>query len=249
MRYHLDWLSIPEGLIRPAENPFFNLQGWDRARSYAHVTVLHMLKAWDWDIVGFSHEYGHACILPITDWQDARLLLVGAVFFGYILITLVWTWNAWQQWRRRSNRARASVASLPIGWLLWIVHLSWMVTLFPITGIVKVGTFVSDRIAVPASVGTTILTAYWLSTWLMHRRRQYHGRPLNLWNPSQWSWREGLVLILLLFGWHRIHKRTTEWLGPVTLLESSLRTCPRSAKSHLEYSKTLSGLFPERLGT
>jgi len=29
------------------------------------------------------------------------------------------------------------------------------------------------------------------------------------------------------------------------LLESSLRTCPRYAKAHLEYSKIFSGLYPE----
>ena len=55
MRYHLDWLSIPDGLIRPAENPFYDLRGWDRIRSYAYVTVVHILKAWDWDVVGFRY--------------------------------------------------------------------------------------------------------------------------------------------------------------------------------------------------
>ena len=233
LRYHLDWLSIPDGLIRPAENPFFDLQGWDRFRSYAYVTVVHMLKAWDWDIVGFSHEYGHACILPITSWNDTRLLGTAGVLGFYAIVTVTWTFYAWQQWTKSRP--------LPMGWILWILHLSWMVTLFPITGIVKVGTFVSDRIVVPASVGTTIFMAYGLSHWWLPRKRKL------TWNPTRWSFREATLLILFVFSWNRIHRRTTEWLGPVPLLESSLRTCPRSAKSHLEYSKTLSGLYPERL--
>lgn len=193
-----------------------------------------------------SHEYGHACILPIDDWKDPRFALTGAILSAYLVITLVWTWHAWSYYWRTT--AKVNHQPFPMGWILWMVHLSWMVTLFPITGIVKVGTFVADRIVVQASVGTSMLVAYWLSTWLMrngHRRKRF----VNVWNPSHWTFREVLVVLLLAFSWRRIHKRTTEWLGPVPLLESSLRTCPRSAKSHLEYSKTLSGMFPDRTGT
>ena len=151
--------------------------------------------------------------------------------------------------------------------MLWVMHLSWMVTLFPITGIVKVGTFVSDRIAVPASVGTSILMAYGITQWLttttyprsssqqrpqqqQRRRRpqrnQLHQHNNNRWNPIRWTYREWMLLVLFVFSWRRIHRRTLEWMNPIALLESSLRTCPRSAKSHLEYSKTLSGLYPSR---
>ena len=263
LRYYLDWLSIPDGLIRPAENPFFALRGWDRIRSYSYVTVVHVLKAWDWDIVGFSHEYGHACILPITSWTDTRLIVTAVVGGSYAIITVAWTWYTWGQYRKRmtfattKNHHRSEGSSPTMGYLLWILHLSWMVTLFPITGIVKVGTFVSDRIVVPASVGTTIFLAHGLARWWLaaktvttpHRRdrsRRLASRSSLTWNPSRWSYPEVTMLILFVFSWHRIHRRTAEWLGPIPLLESSLRTCPRSAKSHLEYSKTLSGLFPDR---
>jgi hypothetical protein len=245
LRYHWDWLSIPDGLIRPAENPFFRLKGWDRVRSYAYVTVVHIAKAWDWDMVGFSHEYGRACITPITTWEDPRLFLTGAVLGAYAVITLAWTRRVFLLWKlpRQTQQRR----TLPYGFLLWVMHLSWMVTLFPITGIVKVGTFVSDRIAVPASVGTSILTAYWLSNWLLQGRRQKQSSSSSTTPASvQWSYREYLVLLVFCFSWRRLHQRTSEWMDAVPLLESSLRTCPRSAKSHLEYSKTLSGLYPSR---
>jgi hypothetical protein len=244
----LDWLSIPDGLIRPAENPFFHLQGTDRLRSYAYVTVVHVLKAWDWDIIGFSHEYGVACILPITDWNDVRLLWTVACLGAYLMVTLEWTRRVWKQWRivqhyhDDQQEQQHPQYYYPTGWVLWIVHLSWMVTLFPISGIIKVGTFVADRIVVPASVGTTFLIAYAWTVWLTHG-----GRRRWSWNPTQWSVRECMLLLYLALAWQRIHQRTTEWMGPVALLESSMHTCPQSAKSHLEYSKTLSGLFPDRL--
>ena len=244
LRYHLDWLNIPDGLIRPAENPFYRLTGWDRVRSYAFITlVVHVGKAWDADMIGFSHEYGVACITPITTWADPRLCATAVVAILYTVVTLVGIWRAWSHWKRR-NAVERRYHPVPVWFLLWIVHLSWMVTLFPIAGIVKVGTFVADRIVVPASVGTSILMAQGLTMWLC-RHHDKRGRVV-FWNPWHWSWREGLVLLLLIFSWRRIQKRIHEWMGPVALLESSLRTCPQSAKSHLEYSKTLSGLFPAR---
>ena len=57
-RYAMDWLNIPEGLIRPAENPFYRLEGSTRFRSYFYVLAVHIAKSWSMDFVGFSHEYG-----------------------------------------------------------------------------------------------------------------------------------------------------------------------------------------------
>lgn len=53
-----------------------------------------------------------------------------------------------------------------------------------------------------------------------------------------------LVLVTILsFLTIKVYKRTTEWMTPKSLLESSLRICPQSAKSNLEYSKIYSGLY------
>ena len=45
----------------------------------------------------------------------------------------------------------------------------------------------------------------------------------------------------------RTHNRVAEWMDSVPLLESSLRSCPRSTKSNLEMSKIYSGLVPHMM--
>ena len=54
-----------------------------------------------------------------------------------------------------------------------------------------------------------------------------------------------LVLGLFAVMWFRVHHRALDWMDSYPLLTSSLRTCPRSAKSHLEVSKVYSGLVSD----
>ncbi len=83
MRHFLKWISIPDGLIRPAENPFFDLKGKVRVMSYAYVLSVHVIKSLGLglvDLVGFSHEYGFDCVEKISDWRDGRLMFPIALF-------------------------------------------------------------------------------------------------------------------------------------------------------------------------
>ncbi|GKY91343.1 hypothetical protein MPSEU_000106500 [Mayamaea pseudoterrestris] len=222
-RHSRDWLSIPEGLIRPAENPFYEFVGEERFRNYLFVVAIHILKSWDLDIIGFSHEYGRACIKPLDDWNDFRMAIPAALIASFALILLVLLF----QQRRRS------VLSMSL--ILYLVHLAWMVTLFPISGIVKVGTFIADRVVVASTVSICILVANGLSSWVSVRARK----------TTRWKL---IVLGMVgLFMWLRIHRRTIDWMDSKMLLESSLKTCPRFAKAHLETSKIYSGLYPQLL--
>jgi len=223
-RYYFDTLSIPDGLIRPAENPFYSLKGWDRVRNYAYILSIHIAKAWDLDFVGFSHEYRHECIRKIESWRDARLIIPMGIATGYLTVLLFLLLKQ----RRRTV--------LSIGLVLYLVHLSWMVTLFPISGIVKVGTFIADRIVVASTVSTCILVANAASSWVLVY-------------PKYKQQRRQKLFVLGLLGalmWRRIYQRSVEWMDSYPLLESSLRTCPRFAKGHLELSKVYSGLYPSR---
>jgi len=221
-RYAYDWLSIPDGLIRPAENPFFNFQGDERLRNYLYIVAVHVAKAWDLDFVGFSHEYGRECIKPIADWSDSRLWIPAGIATTYSIVGLYLL----------LKQRRHAVVSIPL--LLFLVHVSWMVTLFPISGIVKVGTFIADRIVVASTVSVSILLGAAATAWL---------------GPSQKGRRQGVRLLPLAvvgcFMWRRIHLRVIDWMDPKSLLESSFKTCPRYAKAHLETSKIFSGLYPE----
>jgi len=224
-RSALDTLSIPDGLIRPAENPFFALQGWHRVRNYLYIVAVHVAKAWDLDVLGFSHEYGYNCVPEINEWTDRRLLLPLTIAVLYLATAVFFLL---QHARRRQ------VWSIPF--LLFVVHVSWMVTLFPVAGIVKVGTFVADRIVVASSVSTSIVLAYVATRWMTApRSRTAVTRRVTL-----------LALTVGVFQTHRVYVRTTQWMDSYPLLTSSLVTCPRFAKGHLELSKIYSGLYPER---
>ncbi|KAL7580265.1 hypothetical protein ACA910_013000 [Epithemia clementina (nom. ined.)] len=367
-RQSMDWLSIPTGLIRPAENPYFRLTGRERFVNYAYVTALHMAKSWDLDWVGFSHEYGYKCLEPIESFSDVRLLIPLAVIVVLIGLPLLWFFGMGRccvcvvvgngnAGTEATPIATATALSLPPpqpptalplpqeegalssptfaprdqqpcenqeflpkpfpttmatttttnltpeppqqqqkvrvwspSFLLWLFHLSWLVTLFPIMGIVKVGTFVADRIVVTSSVSVCILVAHVLASWFTtteetapagivtnkksskssrKRRKQQQQSALLSSSSSSWlvwlllspscsdsgsscppttptNWRLLLVVAMLAAGWRRIHMRTWEWMDAYPLLTSSLKTCPRSAKSHLEISKIYSGLYPAR---
>lgn len=224
-RFYLDTLSIPTGLIRPAENPFYNLKGVDRVLSYAYVLAIHVAKSWDVDFIGFSHEYGHACIRPLTSWRDARLF-IPAGMVAVLAVTALYL-----LWIRQRRRSVLSVAVV-----LFVVHLSWMATLFPIAGILKVGTFIADRIVVTSTVSVSIIVANAAAQWVMWRLKDRTQQGQKLW----------ILGLVGLFMWRRVHNRTLEWMDSIPLIESSLRTCPEFAKGHLEMSKIYSGLYPER---
>lgn len=244
MRFILDWLSIPEGLIRPAENPFYALQGWDRFRNYSYVVAIHVFKSWALDFVGFSHEYGFECIRQLRDVGDPRfgVVLLLAALLGYA------THRSYRQFG-------------PEGVLHLLFHLSWMATLFPISGIVKVGTFIADRITVASTVSVCILTARFLTTWLYpvennNNNNSNDAAPSTTTTTTTTTITKKktkgrytkFLLLWVVFStlWSRVHYRALEWMDSIPLLESSLKTCPRSAKSHLEISKVYSGLVAEK---
>ena len=189
-------------------------------RNYSYVVALHISKSWGLDWVGFSHEYGRDCIPVLEKWSDVRLLIPLAMLLTSILVTLF-----------------VLLRKNPQQILGLLVHFSWMATLFPISGVVKVGTFVADRIVVASTVSTSILIGTWLSQWLLAKKTSKIYLYLKIL----------VITILLATMWFRVHVRTLQWMDSLPLLQSSLRTCPNSAKSHLEMSKVHSGLYPDLL--
>jgi hypothetical protein len=115
------------------------------------------------------------------------------------------------------------------------VHWAWLLTLFPISGIVKVGTFISDRIVVASTVSVSLWIGYALYYWITTAVHVLPAKPL-----------QGMVVgWLLVFSYLKVHNRTLQWMDSMALLKSSLLTCPRFAKGHMELSKTYSGLYPD----
>lgn len=208
-RIAADSLSIPEGLIRPAENPFFPLTGKVRLLSYAYTTALHIYKQLDLDMIGFSHEYGHACIVPVESIWDSRLNKVWVLLIiFYLLLGKIWRYR------------------------MFYLYLSWTASLFPITGILKVGTFVSDRLVVPSTVPIAVAQGIWLFQFLTMSLK-HNGR------------RKLMVAVWIAILYARVYHRSLDWMDSVPLLKSSLRTCPKFAKAHMELSKVYSSLYPD----
>ena len=239
LRHELDWIHIPRGLIRPAENPFYTLQGFDRILNYSFVLSIHLVKSLGMgfvDLVGFSHEFGFNCVEKIDSLQDARLfislLLLVATFIFFVWFcrkpcssTKTWTWS--------QERI-----------LLILTFGAWMATLFPISGFIRVGTFISDRIVIASTVASSVLWTRIFCTVLKSSRVEMIGCNSKV----------KLVAISLIFLsascplWFKIQNRSAQWMHPVSLIQSSLETCPQSAKSNLEMSKVYSsGLFGVRI--
>mmetsp|Transcript_8971 Transcript_8971/g.19383 ORF Transcript_8971/g.19383 Transcript_8971/m.19383 type:complete len:704 (+) Transcript_8971:211-2322(+) len=231
-RWYFDTLDIPTGLIRPAESPYFVFEGMKRVRNYLYILTVHLGKQWGsflpknfgGDPIGFSHEYGYDCIPEIEAWSDRRLIFgVGLhLVFAIVLSILLMVSNP--------RRFFGLIA----------IHWSWtLVTLFPICGILKVGTFVSDRIVLPSTVAVSLWTGRivhkYCTEWLWKKDSIFASfRPLQF----------AFVLWWIAVSHATVHNRALEWMDSISLMKSALVTCPRFAKVHMEYSKIYSGLYP-----
>lgn len=228
-RAYFDTLDIPEGLIRPAENPFYHFKGVHRVRNYLYVIALHLYKSW-WILLknplGFSHEYGYDCIPELVTWQDERVISV-FVLGAMLLLSL-------------SIAMTTLFSSVPRAGSIFglvVFHWAWMLTLFPITGLVKVGTFVSDRIVVASTVSISCILGIALYDYVTKWFFRFPFRPLQGMLLGWW----------LMTCYMMIHSRTLDWMDSISLLNSALETCPRFAKAHMEVSKIHSGLYPPLL--
>jgi protein O-mannosyl-transferase len=237
-RYHFDTLDIPEGLIRPAENPFYHFSGRHRVRNYLYVLAIHVAKSWGLDPIGFSHEYGFDCIPALESWSDPRLALPAVLFGTLIVGTLILLVVVAVKSGPKNGTTTARTFyhfQVLLGCVL--VHWAWLFTLFPISGVVKVGTFVADRIVVASTVSVCIWLGYALVYWMTVAMHFLPAKPL-----------QALLIGWILAGSYlKINNRTIEWMDSISLMESALVTCPRFAKVHMEMSKIYSGLYPDKL--
>lgn len=231
-RAFFDTLDIPEGLIRPAENPFYHFSGIHRVRNYLYVIALHLHKSW-WIIslpknpMGFSHEYGYDCIPQVETWDDSRMIsvyIMGTMLVGSLLLAVKILFS------KHNQRMGTTLGFIAVHW-------AWMLTLFPITGLVKVGTFVSDRIVVASTISVSWIVGTILYHYVVNWFAKLPFRPLQGMILGWWLMTSCMI----------VHNRALDWMDSVSLLNSSLETCPRFAKAHMEVSKIHSGLYPSLL--
>ena len=227
--------------MRPAENPFYDFVGIKRTLSYSVVLAVHIGKLILLDPIGFSHEYGYNC-LPAVEitfqnnlqtiiemiydviTQDSRILFPIGFFVLFFTIGILCL--------RKGLDAS----------LLFFVGFSWIFTLFPISGVVKVGTFIADRILVPSTVTFAIFGGVLLTNWSF----QSWNLKQNKSSPQLYLKYFIICILLVHMGW-KVTKRGNDWMTSFHLLDSSLKNCPNSAKSNLEMSKVYSGMYPSLL--
>eukprot|EP00956_Cyclotella_meneghiniana_P010239 scaffold14139_cov74-Cyclotella_meneghiniana.AAC.11 len=252
-------LSIPKGLIRPAENPFYTkIDEWtllQRVANYGYTTSLHVFKSFGIEIVGMSHEYGYDCI-PEIQFMSEKGVYVVDVRLGYPLLLLLgglllvsYCWYGGFFHNKQSKNDKHSIQSTveeerTMQILLLLVFLAWMATLFPIAGIFKVGTFIADRIVVASTVGTCIFGGRLLSIWINGHDETNTKQSMQ---PKQIMKAALLIYVGTIHLAKQTHTRTSQWMDSIPLLESSLQSCPTSIKSNLEMSKLYSGLVPHKL--
>lgn len=229
LRYYFGTLSIIEELIQKAENPFYRFEGWKRVINFSYVVAVHISKGIGIDPIGFSHEYGFNCVPEIESIYDVRLLLPLFIVIS-IVIFLELAYR-----KTRYNDYDWAVKS--------IFGLSWLITLFPISGIIRTGVFIGDRMVVPFTFAVTIIAGNMISEWILPSRSEM----IHTETPRQKTKvMEKLLKVSLCLIWMsvRIHRRSGQWMSSPSLFESSLRTCPRYAKANLQLSKVYSGTIP-----
>ncbi len=231
--------DIPDGLIRPAENPFYLLKGYTRVLSYSLVLAIHVAKSFYLDFLGFSHEYGFNCVPQVSSLKDPRLILPLAVVFGIVTISVKVLMRVRRQ--RKTSKHYRNIDPL----LDLLVAYAWMATLFPISGFIKVGTFIADRIVVASTVVVAIFGGRVLTNWALHKSTTPSGESEPKTNPNLIYKLISLLCLFIALS-KRCMRRSEHWMSSYELLKSSLETCPKSAKSNLELSKCYSGLFPEK---
>lgn len=278
-KYCNDSLSIPIGLIRPAENPYYDAiynkqPGWDtitRIINYSYIVGIHIAKSFGIEIIGYSHEYGYDCIPEIkSSFFDVRLVLPIGIILLFVTAA-IWSWYGYNYSFDDNNetllgRGRDQTYCV----LPYLVLVLWMATLFPIAGIIKVGTFVSDRIVVASTFGTCIFVGRAFALCIVGSidnddgddNYKDVGSAAGLTTGSSTNKQRGtatsttiakytrmmsslIFFVLCSFNLaRRTIRRSSEWMDCVPLFESSIKACPRSIKSNLEMSKLFSGLIP-----
>lgn len=145
--------------------------------------------------------------------------------------------------RKRLKNVFVEDAALQILFLL-----SWMVSLFPVSGILTVGTFIADRMVIPFTFAVCVLGGKLLSDWILllslSNSRNSNSRNSNLINFVRVTAKTALIALSLIFLTTRIFHRSEQWMSSFTLFDSSLEACPRFAKSRLQLSKIYSGTIP-----
>jgi len=194
--------------------------------------------------------------------DDERVwIIVGViVFFIFTLIqccTLLATGDENEDRSQHVNQHHMNIKmskndKMVLGFMFWIVFCLWIfASLFPVSGFVKVGTFVADRLVGPSTVITSLfwgwLFTIWIMSPLMKEKSLSYSSSLS-WNQMiQFGYRCMVLVTIFIVLSIKVYRRNQEWMTPKSLLESSLRVCPQSAKSHLEYSKIYSGLFSPQI--
>jgi hypothetical protein len=106
------------------------------------------------DIIGFSHEYAFDCVRKIESIYDTRLLtpllLVLSILWFFIMCKRA------DQRRSFVGQCRGDGKTGHKYILLFLTFLAWMATLFPVSGVIRVGTFIADRIVIASTVASSI---------------------------------------------------------------------------------------------
>ena len=216
-------------MIKKAENPFYHFHGWKRFINYSYITSIHIMKGIGIDVIGFSHEYGYDCIPSIESIYDLRMILPLSI----ILIFLFSVEIAYRKALYNDFQFTITLCFL----------LSWMSTLFPITGLYRVGTFVADRIVLPFTFATSIIIGKITSKWILHQPNTTPSKTKTK-TKTKIIIKSMIIASILLFMSKRVYYRSQEWMRSETLFQSSLVTCPRYAKANLQLSKVYSGTIP-----
>ena len=193
-------------LIRKAENPFCFLTGKEKILSYVylHWRYLFLLLV-PWNLCA---EYAFNCIPPVTKFWDPRMIFPVVMYFGLFFTSCVHIYRI---------SKRQFKECVPIFLILIIVPF------LPMSGILKLGTLLAERLLYIPSVGFCMILSYTFK----HLCAASGGRRFYV-----------IVSCLVVCCYsYRVITRNPAWKDDKTLYLESLKVCPSSAKLNLQLSK------------
>ena len=158
--------------------------------------------------LGVAHEYGYDSVpeLPIDRFDRMQMVII------VVLVAFIFT-SYYSCRRGPSSILKATMV------------MCWMLTLFPISGVLVTGTFIAERLMYPSTVAVAIYGARLLTGLIVVRTSD------STMDFTQTCFRLIVLILAAKSTYIGVHDRICDWCDSTRLLQTTLRNFPNNALS------------------
>ena len=159
--------------------------------------------------LGVAHEYGYDSVpeLPIDRFDRMQMVII------VVLVAFIFT-SYYSCRRGPSSILKATMV------------MCWMLTLFPISGVLVTGTFIAERLIYPSTVGVAILGGQVLTNILLPNSKTSN------FDIHQFIFRSSLLILGFGILYNTVTNRISDWCDNERLNFTTLDRFPNNAKAN-----------------